>query len=78
MKAIWDWIVKAAQDIYSTLWQIIGFLRDKTGKYSFKRMSGVAAFIFGVDFMFRGAVIEGLIMLGYCAFVAVFAAVTGT
>jgi hypothetical protein len=74
----WNWIVQAAKDVWSFVWTLIGFLRDKTGKFSFKRVSGVAAFVIAVDFFFRGAWLEGLVLLGYCAVVAIIAAVTGT
>ncbi len=78
MKAIWDWIVKAAQDIYSTVWSILSVLRDKTGKFSWKRVTGTAALIFGFDFLARGHVVEAALLLGYCAVVAIVSAASGT
>jgi hypothetical protein len=78
MKAVWDWIVKAAQDVYKAAWEVIGFFRDKNGKASFKRISGAAALIVGIDFLFRGGVVEGLILIVYAAAMGILAAVTGT
>lgn len=78
MKAVFAWIVQAVKDVWNVVWAALGLLRDKSGKFSFKRVTGVAAFVIAADFFFRGAWVEGLILIGYCAVVAVVAAATGS
>ena len=78
MKAIWDWIVKAAEDIYKAFWEVIGVFRDKNGKASFKRISGSIALVVGIDFLFRGGDLEGVILIAYAAAMGILAALTGT
>ena len=78
MKAVWDWIVQAARNVYTVAWEIIGFFRDKNGKASFKRISGRVALVAGIDFLFRGGDVEGLILVAYAAAMGILAAVTGT
>ena len=78
MKQVWDWIVQAAQNIYKAFWEVIGFFRDKSGKASFKRISGAVALVVGIDFLFRGGIVEGLILIAYAAAMGILSAITGT
>ena len=78
MKQVWDWIVQAAQNIYKAFWEVIGFFRDKNGKTSFKRISGAVALVAGIDFLFRGGIVEGLILVAYAAAMGILSAITGT
>jgi len=78
MKQVWDWIVQAAQNIYKAFWEVIGFFRDKNGKASFKRISASVALIAGIDFLSRGGVVEGLILIAYAAAMGTLAAITNT
>lgn len=71
MKAIFDFI-------YKEVGTILGVLKGADGKYSWKRVTGAVALVAGVDFLFRGGLVEALIALGYCAVVAIVAAVTKT
>lgn len=76
--AAWLWIVQAAKDVYSLAWAILGVLRDKTGKFSFKRVSGAVALFAGLDYLARGAKWEALACGIYAGIVTIIAAVTGT
>jgi len=79
---VWAWIVQAAKDIYSFAYTEIGTVlsvfKGADKKFSWKRVTGAAAFVAGVDLLFRGGRIEGVILLGYCAVVAVISALTKT
>lgn len=82
MAKIFAWIIQAAKDIYSLAYNEIGailkVLKDKTGKYSWKRVTGAVAFIYALYIFMHGGVIAGIILLGYALFVVVFSAITGS
>ena len=71
MKAIWDWIV-------IQVGVILGVFKDKTGKYSWKRVTGAVALLAGLDYLARGAHIEAAILIGYAGVMGIISAVTGT
>jgi hypothetical protein len=47
MKAFWAWIVKAFNDL-------LGFLKDSSGKFSHKRLIALAFAVVGIFLLFHG------------------------
>ena len=54
MKAIWSWIVQAVKDVWTFIWNVLGVLRDKDGKFSHKRLIALAFAVVGIFLLFHG------------------------
>ena len=69
MKRIFDWIVKAVQDIYSFIYSeagtVLALLKDRRGKFSWKRVTGIIALYSAIRFFAQGAWLSGIAFMAY-------------
>ena len=75
MAKVWAWIVQAAKDVYSFCYTEIGTIlslfKDKSKKYSWKRITGLAALYAAVRFFAAGAWVSGTAFMAYVIVIGV-------
>jgi hypothetical protein len=72
---VWNWIIQAAKDVYSFVYTeigtILGLLKDKNKKYSWKRITGIVAIYVAARFFIEGHFWSGVPFVAYAIVIAI-------